>query len=240
MTCQCGANDRDAEAKVYDLLATAGLRGIAEQTLGANRVMAESIRHLQKADRAAVLGYGQEVVTLHRSAGERANRMWRRQYNAVIQAIDERISKDDWPELVANARREYDVHDGPQLEDSRADFKARLLDLDTFSSTLTSRTAALMDEASDRIVANGLNGGMQLLREHLDRALSDLAAPEMGRQPASPDTTAVLICVAATLAIMVIALLICASAPFCWCCLAPFIIIACFINIGACAVLENV
>jgi hypothetical protein len=138
MTCSCGAADRDATAKVADLLATGGLREIVEHTQDANRVMTDSIRHLEKADRAAALGYGEGVVALHRSAGERANRQCRRQFRAVIEAIDERVSRDDWPDFVAKVRHEYETHEGPQqLEDARDDCRAKLLDMDNLPSTAT-------------------------------------------------------------------------------------------------------
>lgn len=235
MTCCSGTNDKDAAANVYGVLATAGLREIVQQTQDANQVMAESIRHLEKADRAAALGYGQDIVQLHRSAGERANRLCRRQFSSVIEAIDERVSRDDWLDLVANARHEYDVREGRQLlEDAKAEVRATLLDLDTLPSTSTSRVAVVMDEAFDRVAADGLGGGMQFLRENLDRALSALAAPEMGRQPASPDVAAFYACMAGTAAIMAIAAVVCFGAPFCWCCYMWAILLFNAVNIGAC------
>jgi hypothetical protein len=241
MPCGCRTDGGEAEAKVFELLGQSGLREIAEQTLRANQVMGDSIRHLRKAERAAVLGFSPDVVSLHRAAGERANRACRRQFSVVLEAIDERVGRADWAEMAADARREFDARDGAaQLADFAEEFKARLLDVDTFPTSLTGRTGTLLEETVARAGADGVDGSVRLLRERVERAVSDLAAPEMGLQPASPDTAAVLICVGGTLAIMVVALLICASAPFCWCCAAPFIMIACFINIAACSALENV
>jgi hypothetical protein len=98
----------------------------------------------------------------------------------------------------------------------------------------------MVDESFDRVADDGLDGGVQLLREHLDNALSALGAPEMGRQPGSPDMVAFYICEAATLAICAIAMVICLAAAFCWCCLWWAIYLACSINLGACAALAFV
>jgi hypothetical protein len=238
MSCRCGNSNREAEAKVFELLATAGLRDIAERTLNANQIMGESIRHLRKADRAAVLGYGPEIVALHRDAGVRANRACRRQFAGVIELIDERVNEADWAGLVNDIRREFDAHDGAQqLADAREDFRGRLLDEGALSASLTGRTAELLDETVRRAASDGLDGSVRLLRDRLERAVSGLAAPEMGQQPASPDTVAVLICVAGTLAVMVAALLICSFT--CLCCVTPLILIFAFINIVGCSQLET-
>jgi hypothetical protein len=235
MTCSCATSNKDAEARVNDLLATAGLRGIVDQARDANRVMTESIGHLEKADRAAALGFGEDVVALHRSAGERANRRCRRQFAAVIEAIDDRVSRDDWADVVVKARQEYEAHEGPQLlEDARADTRAALLDVDTLPSRSASLVVAMMDEAFDRVASDGLSGGMQLLRETLDNAVDVLSAPEMGRQPASPDIASYLVCMAGSLAIFIVAIILCVGVPFCWCCLFPFILLAYIINVGFC------
>jgi hypothetical protein len=237
MTCSCGTSDKDAEARVYDLFATAGLREIVENTQGANRVMAESIRHLEKADRAAALGYGEEIVALHRSAGERANRRCRRQFSTVIEAIDDRVSRDDWEDLVANLQREYETHDGPQqLEDARADFRAGLLDVD-LPSRSASRIVAMMDQTFDRVATDGISGGMQLLRENLDNAVEVLATPEMGRQPASPDAAAAIVCILGSLAIYITACFLCILIL---CSAFPFILAAFLINMAGCVALAAI
>jgi hypothetical protein len=238
MTCSCGTRDRDAEAKVTDLLATAGLREMFEQTQDANRVMTESIRHLEKADRAAALGYGEDVVALHSSAGERTNRRCRRQFRAVIEAIDDRVRRDDWSELVAKARHEYETHEGPQqLEDARADCRAGLLDMDSLPSRDASQTVVMMDQAFDRVATDGLSGGMQLLRKNLENGVEVLSAPEMGRQPASPGPVAFYVCRNGALLICIIAIYLCTVAPFCWCCFLPFILAAFYVTLAGCAAL---
>jgi hypothetical protein len=240
MTSCCETKDKEAEAKIYDLLGTAGLRDIVEQANNANRVMAESFRHLGKADRAVALGYGPEVIAIHQSAGERANRRSRRQFASVIEAIDERLSRDDWPDRVANSRHEYEVHQGrEQLEDARADFRAALLDLDTLPSTATSRVVTLMNEALDRVASDGLSGAVQLLREQADYAVTALAAPEMGRQPASPDTAMYVACTVGVYAICAIAMAICLASYFCWCCWFWAILLAAAAGILSCVPLYN-
>jgi hypothetical protein len=237
MACCC-TNDKDADAKVDDLLATAGLREIVQQAQDANRLMADSIRHLEKADRAAAFGYGADVVTLYRSAGERTNRRCRRQFSAIVEAIDDRVSRDDWSELVANIRREYEAHEGPQqLEDARSDFRAGLLDMETLPSTLAGQVVDATDQALNRVAADGLDGGVQLLRENLENAVEVLSAPEMGRQPASPGLAAFLVCFLGTLAICAIATYLCLGVPFCWCCYYPFIALGCMANLAACTAL---
>jgi hypothetical protein len=240
MACGCATRDgaiRDvarAEAKVLDLLTTAGLREIVEQTQEANRVMIESIRHLDKADRAAALGFGEDVVALHRSAGERANRWCRRQFGTVIEAIDNRVGRDDWSDLVARAQHEFDAHEGrQQLEDAAAEIRARLLDVDRLPLT-AGRVASLIDQAFERVASEGLPGGMQLLRENLENGVKVLSAPEMGRQESSPDQAAYDICVVGVLAICVIAMVICLAAYFCWCCYGWAIALAGFAALGSC------
>lgn len=241
MACCAGSNDKDAQYKMSELLGTVGLREIAQQTQDANRVMGESFRYLEKADRAAVLGYPEGVVAHYRSAGERANRMCRRQFGIIIGAIDERMSRDDWPDLNTSMRHEYDTRGGRELfEDARAEFRARLLDMDTLPSSTTGIIINLTDEALDRADADGLNGGMQLLRDHLENALSALAAPEMGRQQVSPDRAMVAACLAGVVAVGIIAMIICAAAYLCWCCYFIAILVATLVAEGACAGLEVV
>jgi hypothetical protein len=240
MTCSCGTNERDAEARVADLFATAGLREIVQQTRDANQVMTESIRQLEKADRAAALGYGEDVVALHRSAGERANRRCRRQFRAVIEAIDDRVSRDDWSDFVAKTQHEYETHEGPQqLEDGRADCRAVLLDMDGLPARDASQTVVMLDRAFDRVVADGLSGGVQLLRENLENGVEVLSAPEMGRQPGSPGPVAFAICMAGAIAIVIIAVILCAGSLFCWCCWSPFIFLAFSVTAAGCAALGS-
>jgi hypothetical protein len=142
--------------------------------------------------------------------------------------------------LVTNARLEYDAHDGRELiEDARAELRGMLLDLDTLPATSAGRVVVVMDEALDRVASDGLSGGMQLLRENIDRAMSALAAPRMGRQEASPDTAAFNACVIGTFAIMAIAMAVCFATPFCWCCLAWAIFLFCGVNIAACQALQS-
>jgi hypothetical protein len=62
----------------------------------------------------------------------------------------------------------------------------------------------------------------------------------MGRQAASPDTAAYVVCSSATLAIFIIACIICFAAYLCWCCFFLVILAACLVNIGACAGLLTV
>lgn len=234
MACGCATRDVAAEAKVLELFATAGLREIVEQTQEANRVMIESIRHLDKADRAAALGFGEDVVALHRSAGERANRWCRRQFRTVIEAIDNRVGRDDWSDLVARAQHEFDAHDGRlQLEDAAAEIRARLLDVDRLSVT-AGRIASLIDQGFERVASEGLSGGVQLLRENLENGVKALSAPEMGRQEASPDQVAYDICATGVTAICIIALVICGAAYFCWCCYFWAIILADVVGLASC------
>lgn len=234
MACGCATRDVAAEAKVLELFATAGLREIVEQTQEANRVMIESIRHLDKADRAAALGFGEDVVALHRSAGERANRWCRRQFRTVIAAIDNRVGRDDWSDLVARAQHEFDAHEGRlQLEDAAAEIRARLLDVDRLPVT-AGRIASLIDQGFERVASEGLSGGVQLLRENLENGVKALSAPEMGRQEASPDQVAYDICAAGVTAICIIALVICGAAYFCWCCYFWAIILADVVGLASC------
>src|SRR5262249_54705683 len=149
--------------------------------------------------------------------------------------------RDDWPSLVTSTRHEYDARGGRELfEDARAEFRARLLDMDTLPSSTTGIIINLTDEALDRAESDGLNGGMQLLRDHLENTLSALAAPEMGRQQASPDRAMVVACLSGVIAVCIIALIICGAAYFCWCCYWWAILLATLAAEASCAGLASV
>jgi hypothetical protein len=96
------------------------------------------------------------------------------------------------------------------------------------------RVASIMDQAFERVASEGLSGGVQLLRESLEKGIEVLSAPEMGRQEASPNQAAYDICVLGVLAICVIALIICLGAYFCWCCYGWAIAIALLLALGSC------
>jgi hypothetical protein len=227
MSCECGKHGIDAEERIGSILGEAGLREIGEQALSIRAVVTKSVRALNKADRAAALNLGADVVRMYRESGERANRQARRQHRHLIERIDERLSRDDWRALVERERRAFNERGGQDVvEDAGARVRTTLLEEDAFSGGAVDEVLAVWNETADRLAREGLDGSMRLLHERLKASLAGLEAPEMGRQHASPDSDARLKCIAIVFAVCAVATAVCLGTVFCWCCYEWIILLA--------------
>ena len=97
--------------------------------------------------------------------------------------------------------------------------------MDGVSGEDTAVTVGAFDESVDRGLGEGLNGATRLLRERLERGVEALQSPEMGREPASPQTQNQLVCIGIFSAMAVIAMIMCGVSWGCWCCIGVWIIL---------------
>ena len=234
--CTCYRREADdTRDEVFKLLEVIDLRSVSEQAAAIPDLMVTVVRHLQKSERTERLGLGADVAQLYREAAERDHAQAIRQLRAVIARLDERTGRDDWGDLVERARREFEEHEGLALvADAKGRLRLAMLELDGVSGDEAARTAAAFDESLDRVVRDPLSGAAQLLREALERGLEALQTPEMGRQPASPQTGARQFCMNVSYAIAAAMMVACIFAPFCWCCGAPSIGIWLAANLAGC------
>jgi hypothetical protein len=236
--CGCGRNGSQSEERVGEVLGEAGLREIVTQARDVTKVMSESVRSLHKADRAAVLGLGDDVVRLHRETGERWNRQARRQFQAVMDRIDARRGQDDWPGWVDRGRREFDERDGPQqVRDLVAETRNTLLDMEV-SAVVAEEMMGIVNRGAAALTGGGLDGIVSELRDVMERGLAAAEHPEMGRQPASPISEARAACVAVAWVAFAVAMGICSVITFCWCCAWPFIVAGLAIALTACEFID--
>ena len=207
---------------IFDVIEGFQLRQIGEQTLRATQTMAEAIRHLNKADRAAALDLGEDVFRQHHDAATRWNRQAQQQFRTVIERIDDRRSQDDWAGLVEQVRVEFPNRNGPQqLQDLAAEVKQVLLDADRLSGPDTAECVVIIDRSTSALIERGLSGIFEELRNAAESALRATRHPDMGRQPGSPISAVRAACIAAGWILAAVALAICSVLRFCWCCAWP-------------------
>ena len=220
MGCACEKRrDDDHREETFKLLEEADLRGIAEQAVAIPEATNRAVRHLEKAERAERLSLGNDVAALYRQAADRDRAQGIRNYRAVLARIDERTGRADWRELADRTRQAFEERDGTALVDeARGRMRLAALDMDGVSADDAEAAVAIFDESLDRLVADGLDGAVSLLRERLERGLSTLESPTMGRQLASPITQNQTICIGIVSGVAVIEAIICAATEFCWCC----------------------
>jgi hypothetical protein len=224
---------------MFEVLGHQGFREIGEQTFRAVDTMATAIRHLDKADRAAALGFGEDVVRQHRDAAVRWNRQAQQQFRTVIERIDDRTNQDDWAELVERFRTEFMNRNGPQqIQDLAAEAKQVLLDTDRLNGSDAAECAATIDRGTDVLIERGFPGIVGELRSAAESGLQATQHPEMGRQPASPISTARAVCIATAWGVALVAFGICLLVYLCWCCAWPFIALALGIATTACAFID--
>jgi hypothetical protein len=224
--CSCGRHlDEAHREEALSLLETVGLREVVEQAIAVPDVTLSLVRHAQKSERAERLELGPDVVRLYRQAAEWEQAQAIRQLRAVIARLDERTGRDDWDDLVARARRDFEERDGSAvIEEARGRCRLGLLETPGLSGDDAARTVARFDECMATIQADGLNGVARLLRESLEGGLQAVQTPEMGRQHASPQTGNRQFCINAVLASAAGMLAACFFIPFCWCCAAGAVV----------------
>jgi hypothetical protein len=225
--CTCGKHlGESQQEESLALLEHVGLREVVEQAIVVPEVMLDLVRHAQKSERAERLELGADVVALHRQAAQREQAQAIRQLRAAIARLDDRVGRDDWDDLVARTRREFDERGGREmLDEARGRFRFAVLEADGLSGDDAGLMVARFDESMTVIQDEGLEGAARLLKESLDGGLEAIQAPEMGRQPASPQTGNRQFCINAVLASAAGMLLACFIAPFCWCCAAGAVVV---------------
>jgi hypothetical protein len=239
MSCKCSEVRNGKLEIISNTLDYAELRPAAEQSFAIPPVMATMIGHLEKAERAQRLGFGSDVVALHRNAAERDRTQVGRQIRAVIARLDERTSRDDWPDLVQEVKREFSLRDGQAIvEESKQRFRFAVLDMGGVSADDAGELVAIHEEALDHVLENGISGATQLLRRGLERGLDALQHPDFGRQPASPLQEITIICITIVVALAAIALAICGFTPLCWCCYGIAIAVGAAVGVAACLTAE--
>lgn len=237
-TCGCGGESAEAGRRVGEILGEAGLREIVGQARDATGVMAVSVRSLHKADRAGVLRLGDDVVRLHRDAAERWNRQARRQLRPVMDRIDARRRQDDWSDWNGRVRHAFTDRDGPrQVEDLVAETRTMLLDAE-ISAAVAQELMGIVERSAEALVGGGLDGIVGELRNVMERGLAAAEHPEMGRQPASPISTARAACVATAWIAFGVAIAVCSAIDFCWCCAWPFIVAGLAVALTACEFID--
>lgn len=236
MGCTCEKRrDDDHWEEAFKLLEEPDLRGIAEQAIAVPEATNRAVRHLEKAERAERLSLGSDVAALYRQASDRDRAQGIRNYRAVLARLDERTGRADWSELVDRTRQAFEERDGTALVDeARGRLRLAVLDMDGVSADDAEATVAIFDASLDRLVADGLDGAVSLLRERLERGLRALESPTMGRELASPITVNQTICIGVVSGVAVILAIICAATPYCWCCWGWVIIAQLAIAIGIC------
>jgi hypothetical protein len=219
MSCSCGGSavaERDRVAGIFEEL---DLRRFFEQAERSAQPGFDAARHLDKADRAAALDLGGEVVAMHRAAAERSNRMAQRELRAALNLLDERMARGDWAQIVDRSRANWNENDGATAaEDFRQALRQAIYERDGVSGADARETVALLDESIERVAGGDLNGIARLLRERLSRALEERNSPEMGRQPASPLSVNQWICLGVAIGLSIIAIIGCILTWFCGCC----------------------
>ena len=240
MGCDCRKgrdckDHRERQEEVFKFLEVADLRAVGEHVDAITETRISAVKYLDKAERAEQLGLGRDVATLYRQAAERDRDQAIRQFRAVIEPIDERTGRDDWADLVDRINREFEARDGAaQIEEATGRFRLAVLEMDGVSGDGAEEIVGVWEQSVNRLRADGLNGGIQLLKERLESGVEALLSPQMGREPASPRTTNQLICIGIFSAMATVMMAICGFTPFCWCCGGYAIIIWLALMIAGC------
>jgi len=260
MSCGCRKSDEighhEAQRQADDLLERAGLREIVAQGRSAIDEGSRALGHLARAERAKVIGFGDDVVRMHRDAAVRCNRRARDQLGFVIQRMEDRRQKDDWSGIVEEAQAGFQEHGGRDgIEDAREEFRRLLLDEEPgLSAALCEQTLMLFDVTAERAGRGDLNAVVDLMLEAAEFGRDGFASEEMGRQPApqvramfrgGPPTIAggqdvngwcvvAAACMVWAQASLFASIVICFAVPFCWCCFLPVLLIAFAAHFATC------
>jgi hypothetical protein len=242
MSCGCNQTDDDAQHKTDELLEGAGLREIVEQGHSALAAASTALNHLTRAERAHILGFGDDVARMHRDAATRHNRRACEQLEFLIQRIDARKQADDWADIVKQAEIGFLEHGGQErFHDLRADVRMHLLEQEPgLSAAVSEQALALFDRAAESAKLGNLTTVLDFMQENCQVALEGFASEGMGRQPASQGfyltdgdpppvaggqdvngwCVALAACLAWANASLIATLLWCGAVPFCFCCFA--------------------
>ncbi len=248
MGCGCTQVSGEHDRRMGEVLDHAGLREIVQQGDSALEEGAKAIGHLIRAERAAALGFGDDVGRMHRDAAVRSNRRASQQFGFLIERIDARRQAEDWPGLVKQAQASFADHGGKErVQDALSDFQVHLLDEDPgMSADVAEQALALFDHMAKRAGQGDLDAVLDLMRESCELAQSGLASDEMGRQVAPQVAhlfrdghsgaaggqnvngwcVALGLCEAWAISSFIAATFICMAIPFCFCCFYPVLLAA--------------
>jgi hypothetical protein len=240
MSCGCKQTDDDSQRQYDEVLEHAGLREIVEQGRSAFATASTALSHLARAERAQVLGFGDDVARMHRDVATRNNRRACEQFGFLIQGIEARTKADDWAGIVKEAEAGFREHGGRErLEDARAEIRMHLLDQDPgLSAAVSEQALALFDRTAERAAEGNLTSVLGLMKENCQLALEGFSSDEMGRQPSAQTMhlsgddpppvgggqnvngwcVALGVCLAWAYSSLVASLIVCFAIPFCWCC----------------------
>lgn len=184
MGCSCSDHTSDHAQRVDDLLASVGLKEVAEQGREAIAEAGRALEQQNRAERAESLGFGAEVSTIHLDAAKRSNRRAQEQIQTVLARMDHTREADDWSGHVERVRAAFKEQNGPEkLDDLRADIRLRLLDDGTgLSATVAELSMACLDGAIKAASAGDLNEVVAHMQGTMEGSLRGFASPEMGRQ----------------------------------------------------------
>jgi|GEM_PF-5338773 len=219
-----------------------------------------ALEHLNRADRAQVLGFGAEVARMHHDAAVRSNHRAREQAQTVIDRINHVLDDEGWRSThLERVRTAFKERGGAKkLEDARADVRLHLLnDEPGLSASMAELSLSTLDAAIKSASEGDLTQVVGHLRGVMERGLRGFQSTGTGRQPAAleslqngqssdeePPTlgaradpgwcVALYACLAWAWSSFVFSMLCCNAIPFCWCCIAPVIFAASLLHTFLC------
>jgi hypothetical protein len=254
MGCSCSEHaTREHSHQVNELLASVGMKEVVEQGRGALEEAGRALQHLNRSERAASLGFGSEVASIHADAAARSNQRAQEQVRTVIARIDHVVQGDDWTAQAERIRRAFKERDGAlMLVALRADVRLHLLEGDPgVNASAAELTLASLDGAVKSASEGDLNRMVGHMREVMQAALRGFESPEMGRQSIGHGLLedergdgvgggstgwciALAACIAWAWSSSVFSVACCAAIPFCWCCLTPIIFAVAVLHTAGC------
>jgi hypothetical protein len=247
MGCSCskhaGHQHGEDVQKARDLVGSLGLVEIVEQGREAIAEAGRALDHLNRAERAAALGFGRAVSDMYRDAAKRSNRRAQEQMQTVLARIDNRVTEADWKGIVDRVRHAFNERGGvSKLANLRDEIRLHLLN---DAAGVTASTAQLflatLDGGIQAASHGDLNEVVAYARGIMANGLKGFQSPEMGRQPVGlgllPDRKAgrskrppvrgganegwciaAAVCDGWNVSSVIFCLIACFVTPFCGCC----------------------
>jgi len=244
MGCSCSDPTDDHGQKVDELLGSVGLKEVVGQGHEAIAEAGRALGHLNRSERATLLGFGSEVAGIQSGAATRTSERAREQVQTVLDRLDHVRRGDDWPQHVERVRSAFQKRGGggKRFEDLRADLRLRMLDDNPgLSASVAELSLTMLDGAIKAGSEGDLDKVADQMRRIMQYALRVYATPEMGRDqvdlgmlledrgntrgrpPMSGGAdsgwcAALGICLAWAYSSLIASLIVCFAVPFCWCC----------------------
>ena len=171
MACSCTNSTREYEQQVDSLLDSVGLAEVFRQGRDTFAEAGRALIHLNRAERARLLGFEEAVVRLHFEAAGRAALRARNQMQNVLARIDGVRQREDWSANLEKIRTEFLARNGRSaLDDARADLRLRWLEEDP---GVNAKTAQLMLATLDSQFALAIDGDLDQIVDGMRRTLGD-------------------------------------------------------------------